>query len=482
MKNCASIYESQVFVGGQWAQADANPVEPVLNPADGTSIGTVQIAQEKDLVCAVVSADRGFREWSNISGYDRGKIMQKAADIMRDRADQNACAITIEQGKPYSEALQEATAAADIIDWFAGESRRIYGRQVPARIANVSQIVFKQPIGPVVAFSPWNFPINQATRKIAAALAAGCSIILKGPEETPASCVALVTAFLDAGVPPHAICLLFGRPAETADFLVSHPVVKKLSFTGSTQVGAKLWELSGRHLKRATMELGGHAPVLVFDDADIENAAKVMAAAKFRNAGQICIAPTRFLVQEQVYDEFLEKFLGLTKNIATGDGMAPNSTMGPLAHDRRVTATTSLVEDALDKGATLECGGSRLGNEGYFFAPTILSNVNAEMRAMNEEPFGPVALVSRFVDIDHAIAEANRLDVGLGAYAFTRSASSAHSAIARIEAGMVSINHQGLIYPELPFGGIGDSGDGKEGGIEALEPYLVTKFSTHFFG
>lgn len=482
MENNAYIRESRIFVGGQWAQADANSVQSVLNPADETSIGTVQIAHEQDLARAVVSADRGFREWSQVSGFDRGKIMQKAADLMRDRAEQNAFAVTKEQGKPYKEALQEAVAAADIIDWFAGEARRIYGRQVPARMANVNQMVFKQPIGPVAAFSPWNFPINQATRKIAAALAAGCSIILKGPEETPAACVALVTAFLDAGIPPHAVSLVFGRPAETAEYLVSHPVVTKLSFTGSTQVGAKLWELSGRHLKRATMELGGHAPVLVFNDADIENAANVMVAAKFRNAGQICIAPTRFLVQERVYDEFLERFVKLTREITTGDGMDPRSTMGPLAHDRRITAIADLVDDALEKGAKLECGGSRLGNWGYFHAPTILSDVTTDMRAMNEEPFGPVALVRRFAEVDDAIAEANRLDVGLGSYVFTRSASLAHKAIARIEAGMVSINHQGLVYPELPFGGIGHSGDGKEGGIEALEPYLVTRFSTHFVG
>jgi len=468
-----------LFVAGQWIGAGERETLPVLNPATDETLAALPIATVDDLARAAAAAQRGFEAWSAVSPFDRGQLLRRAATLMRERAGEIARNMTLEHGKPLVESTQEANAAADIIDWFAEEARRTYGREIPARRPGVLQVMFKQPIGPVAAFSPWNFPINQATRKIAAGLAAGCSVILKGPEETPASCAALVEAFLDAGLPAEVLNLVFGRPAEISEFLIAHPVIKKISFTGSTAVGRQLSELAGRHLKRATMELGGHAPVIVFDDAEIEAAAKVMADAKFRNAGQICIAPTRFLVDERVHDRFLEAFVGHARAVKIGDGLDPQTQMGPLAHGRRVSAMEDLVADAVDKGAKVECGGQRWGNRGNFYEPTVLSNVTPQMRAMNEEPFGPVALVRSFASEDEAYAEANRLSVGLGAYVFSQSSRNASRAVRRIESGMVSVNHQGLVFPELPFGGIGDSGDGKEGGSEAIEPYLITRFFTH---
>ncbi|WP_425418548.1 NAD-dependent succinate-semialdehyde dehydrogenase [Oricola indica] len=468
-----------LFIAGEWIRSGRPEALPVLNPATEEQIGLLPVATTDDLSRAVASTRRGFEAWSRVSGFDRGQVLRKAAALMRERAESIARAMTLEHGKPLTEARQEANAAADIIEWFAEEARRTYGRQIPARLPGVMQVVFKQPIGPVAAFSPWNFPINQATRKIAAAVAAGCSIILKGPEETPASCCGLVAAFIDAGLPPDVVNLVFGHPAEISEYLIAHPVIRKISFTGSTAVGRRLSEIAGRHLKRTTMELGGHAPVLIFADADLERAVQVLVAAKYRNAGQICISPTRFLVAAEVMEEFTARFVAGVKALKVGDGLDEGTQVGPLAHDRRVTALEALIADAAQKGARVECGGNRLGNRGFFFAPTVLSGVTPAMRIMNEEPFGPVALLASFNTEEEALAEANRLDVGLGAYAFTRSSRNASRAINGIESGMVSVNHQGLVFPELPFGGIGDSGDGKEGGTEAMEPYLITRFSTH---
>lgn len=474
-----SYHVSGLFLAGQWVGPEGRETLPVLNPATGEVLGALPVASRDDLEAAVASTQKGFEAWSAVSGFDRGVVLKRAAALMRERAETIARDVTLEHGKPLAESRQEANAAADIIEWFAEEARRTYGREIPSRRPGVLQVVFKQPIGPVAAFSPWNFPINQATRKIAAALAAGCSIVLKGPEETPASCAALVQAFIDAGVPGDTINLLFGHPPEISEFLIAHPVIKKVSFTGSTAVGRRLSELAGRHLKRVTMELGGHAPVIVFADAEVEKAARIMAEAKFRNAGQICISPTRFLVDERVHDAFRDAFVGYARSLKIGNGLEPDTQIGPLAHGRRVEAVEALVEDARDKGATVECGGHRWGNRGSFFEPTVLTGVTSQMRAMNEEPFGPLALLKSFSSDDEAFAEANRLNVGLGAYVFTTTSRKASQAVRRIESGMVSINHQGLVFPELPFGGIDDSGDGKEGGSEAVEPYLITRFFTH---
>jgi succinate-semialdehyde dehydrogenase/glutarate-semialdehyde dehydrogenase len=431
-----------------------------------------------DLDRALATADKGFKAWRKVSAFDRSKVLRKAGDIIRSRADDIARLMTLEQGKPLAEAKMETLAAGDVMDWFAEEARRAYGRVIPARLEGVYQLVVKEPVGPVAAFTPWNFPINQAVRKISAALAAGCSIILKGPEETPASCAALVQCYIDAGIAPGAVQLVYGVPADISSYLIAHPVIRKVTFTGSTAVGKQLASLAGLHMKRITMELGGHAPAIVFEDADVDSAVKILSANKFRNAGQICVAPTRFLVHEKVYGKFVEGFTQAAKAIKVGDGLDADSRMGPLANIRRVEAMESFVADAVSKGATVATGGKRIGNKGNFFEPTVLTGINRDMKIMNEEPFGPLAPVVSFSNFDEVVEEANRLPFGLAAYAYTRSAKTVAAIGAAFESGMVSINHHGLALPEVPFGGVKDSGYGSEGGSEAIEAYLNTKFIT----
>jgi len=469
---------TSLFIDGAWSASASGRTISVLNPATAEEIGTVAHASTADLDRALDAAAKGFATWRKVSAFDRSKVMRKAAGLLRDRAEAIAKIVTMEQGKPLAEARMETLIGADVIEWFAEEARRAYGRVIPARAEGVYQLVVKEPVGPVAAFSPWNFPINQANRKISAALAAGCSIIVKGPEETPASCAELVRCFVDAGVPEGTVNLVFGVPAEISEYLIPHPVIRKISFTGSTAVGKHLAALAGAHMKRATMELGGHAPAIVFDDADIDTATKLLSANKFRNAGQVCISPTRFLVQEGVYDQFVTQFVAAAKAQKVGDGLDADTTMGPLAHARRVTAMEGFLTDAVQKGAAVQTGGHRIGNKGFFFEPTVVTNASTETRIMNEEPFGPVAVITPFREFEEAIEEANRLPYGLASYAYTRSAKTAQAIAARVEAGMMSINHHALALPEVPFGGVKDSGYGSEGGSEAIENYLVGKFIT----
>jgi succinate-semialdehyde dehydrogenase / glutarate-semialdehyde dehydrogenase len=470
--------QTKLFINGNWTDAQSGATLPVINPATSESIGAVAHAEIADLDLALAAADKGFHTWRKISAYERSKIMRKAAENVRARVDDIARTMTTEQGKPLIEAKGEIMLAADLIEWFAEESRRTYGRVIPARAEGIYQLVVKEPVGPVAAFSPWNFPINQAVRKISAALAAGCSIILKGPEETPASVADLVRAFADAGVIPGAINLVFGVPSVISEYLIPHPVIRKISFTGSTAVGKHLAALAGLHMKRVTMELGGHAPAIIFDDADLDAAAKILAANKYRNAGQVCVAPTRFLVQKKVYDTFVDKFITASKKVNVGNGLEPGTTMGPLAHDRRITAMEAFIEDAREKGAEIQTGGDRIGDKGFFWAPTILTHTSQDSRVMNEEPFGPVSVMVLFDSFEDAVTEANRLPYGLAAYAYTKSARTANLIGAAVESGMVSINHHGLALPEVPFGGVKDSGYGSEGGSEAIEAYLNSKFIT----
>ncbi|HJS85333.1 MAG TPA: NAD-dependent succinate-semialdehyde dehydrogenase [Acetobacteraceae bacterium] len=467
-----------LFIGGAWTPAAGNRTIPVANPATGETIGSVAHADRGDLDRALEAAEKGFKTWRKVSAYDRARLMRKAATLLRERADDIARLMTQEQGKPLAEAKGETLAGADVIDWFAEEARRAYGRVVPARAEGVYQLVIKEPVGPVAAFTPWNFPINQVVRKLSAALAAGCSIIVKAPEETPASPAELIRCFADAGVPGGAVNLVYGVPAEISEYLIPHPVIRKISFTGSTAVGKQLAALAGQHMKRATMELGGHAPAIVFEDADVDSASKLLAASKLRNAGQVCISPTRFLVQEPVFDQFVDRFVASVKKAKVGDGLEPGTTMGPLANPRRITAMETLVGDAVRHGAELRAGGNRIGNKGNFFEPTVLTNVPREARIMNEEPFGPVAVISPFRGFEDVVQEANRLPYGLASYAFTRSTRTATAIAASVEAGMMTINHIGLALPEVPFGGVKDSGYGSEGGSEAIEAYLNTKFVT----
>ncbi|MGO9817539.1 MAG: NAD-dependent succinate-semialdehyde dehydrogenase [Acidocella sp.] len=465
-----------LHIGGEWRAARGGRTLDVVNPATEEVIGTLAHAGTDDLDEALDHAAKGLAVWRKMPAYDRSKLLRKAAELIRERADAIARLMTMEQGKPVGEAKIEIMGSADVIDWFAEEGRRAYGRVIPNRVPGVYQLSLREPVGVVAGFTPWNFPMSQAVRKISAALAAGCAFILKGPEETPASCAELVRAYVDAGVPVGVVQLVFGVPAEISEYLIPHPVVRKISFTGSTVVGKHLAALAGKHMKRATMELGGHAPSIVFNDADLDAAATILAANKFRNAGQVCVAPTRFIVQEGVYEPFLEKFVAKCEAIKLGNGLDAGTTMGPLANDRRVAAMEALIADAVGKGAKIATGGSRAGNKGYFFQPTVLTDIPADARVMHEEPFGPLALFMPFKTFDDAIAEANRLPYGLASYAYTRDAATATALGAQIEAGMVGINHHGLALPETPFGGVKDSGYGSEGGVEGLEPYLVTKF------
>ncbi len=466
----------QLLIDGAWTRAEGGRTLPVVNPATGEVNGTVAHAARADLDRALAAAEKGFRAWRKVSAYDRSKLMRRAADLLRDRADGIARLMTLEQGKPLAEAKGETLAGADVIDWFAEEARRAYGRVIPARAEGIYQLVVKEPVGPVAAFTPWNFPINQVVRKLSAALAAGCSIIVKAPEETPASPAELIRCFVDAGVPAGVVNLVYGVPAEISEYLIPHPVIRKISFTGSTAVGKQLAALAGAHMKRVTMELGGHAPAIVFDDADVDTAVKILSANKLRNAGQVCISPTRFLVQEGVYEQFVDGFTARLKAAKVGDGLEAGTTMGPLANPRRVAAMDAFIGDAVKRGAKLRTGGERIGNKGNFYQPTVLTDVPMEARIQNEEPFGPVAVISPFKGFDDVVAEANRLPFGLASYAYTRSAKTATAIAAAVEAGMMSINHHGLALPEVPFGGVKDSGYGSEGGSEAIEAYLNTKF------
>jgi succinate-semialdehyde dehydrogenase / glutarate-semialdehyde dehydrogenase len=466
----------RLYINGEWCTGSAGKSEPILNPATGQVIARLAHAGTQDLDQALRAAAKGFAAWRKVSAFDRYKLLRKAADIIRGRADTIGQLMTLEQGKPLAEAKMETMLAGDIMDWFAEEARRTYGRVVPARTDGVMQLVVKEPVGPVAAFTPWNFPINQAVRKVSAALAAGCSVILKGPEETPASCAALVQAYVDAGLPAGVLNLVFGVPSEISEYLIPHPVIRKITFTGSTPVGKKLAALAGQHMKRITMELGGHAPAIVFGDADVDTAIKQLATAKFRNAGQVCVAPTRFLVHESVYQRFVDGFVKTAGALKVGDGMDPATRMGPLANSRRVEAMQMFVDDAVSKGARLLTGGKRIGATGYFFEPTVLSDVPPGARIMSEEPFGPIAPIVPFASFDEVVREANRLPFGLAAYAYTRSLKTANSIGAAFESGMVTINHLGLALPEVPFGGVKDSGYGSEGGSEAIEAYLNSKF------
>jgi succinate-semialdehyde dehydrogenase/glutarate-semialdehyde dehydrogenase len=470
-----SYPDTRLLIDNEWVDAQSGKTLEVLNPAHGTPIGRVAHAGIADLDRALAAAQCGHATWRATSAHERCALMKRAAQLLRERADSVARLLTQEQGKPLAEARVETLAAADIVEWFANEGLRVYGRIVPARQAYVQQLVLKEPVGPVAAFTPWNFPINQVVRKLGAALASGCSFLVKAPEETPASPAALLQAFVDAGVPPGVLGLVFGNPAEISAYLIPHPIIRKVTFTGSTPVGKELAALAGRHMKRVTMELGGHAPVIVAEDADVELAVKASGAAKWRNAGQVCISPTRFLVHRSLKDAFAQALVAQAERQHVGDGLAEGTTLGPLANGRRLNAMTRIVADAQAKGATVATGGERIGAKGNFFAPTVLVDTPLEADVFNNEPFGPVAAIRAFDTLDEAITEANRLPYGLAAYAFTRSIAHVQRLSQQLEVGMVWINQPATPSAELPFGGVKDSGYGSEGGPEALEAYLVTK-------
>ncbi len=471
-----SYPEVRLYIGGEWRRAAETM--PVVNPADGAEIGRVPRAAAADLRDAVEAARRGFEAWRATAPAQRARIMLDAAALLRARVDEIAATMTLEQGKPIAQSRGEIHRACDIIEWDANEGRRLYGYQIPAE-PGMTHTTFHEPIGVVAAFAPWNFPVSSPVRKVAGALAAGCSIILKAAEETPASAMLLAKAFEDAGLPPGVLNLVFGIPSEISEFLIADPAVRLVTFTGSVPVGKRLAALAGQHMKPAIMELGGHCPVVVCDDVDVEEVARLSADAKSRNAGQVCVAPTRFFVHERVYEPFIEAFSRHVSAMRMGNGLDPAVDIGPLANARRLRAMEELVADALARGARLHAGGSRHGGVGNFFPMTILSDLPDDARCMIEEPFGPLALVCPCASTGEAIRRANSLPFGLAAYGFTRNSDNVASMVAGMECGNLSINHFVASVAETPFGGVKDSGYGREGGVDGLRHYTTVKNVSH---
>jgi succinate-semialdehyde dehydrogenase/glutarate-semialdehyde dehydrogenase len=465
-----------LHIDGQWLNGSGRDGEDVVNPATGKPLGRLPHASTADLDLALDAAKKGFDVWRNTPAYERAKILRKAANLVRERVDAIARIMTQEQGKPLAEAKAEVLVTADIVEWYAEEGRRAYGRLVPGRAKGVRQMVVQEPVGVVAAFTPWNFPTLTPARKIGGALAAGCSLILKASEETPGSCVELVRCVVDAGVPAGVLNLVFGVPAKVSEHLIPSEIVRKVSFTGSIPVGKHLAGLAAKGVKRTTLELGGHSPVVVFGDADPEKSADTIAAFKYRNAGQVCISPTRFYVQEPVYDRFLKRFTEFANVIKVGDGLEQGTTMGPLANSRRLDAMEAIVQDSKSRGAKIVTGGKRRGNQGYFFEPTVVTDVPDDSKLMTEEPFGPIAPIVTFKTFDEVVERANSLQYGLAAYAFTGSAQIATAIGDALESGMVGVNSVAISTPETPFGGVKESGYGSEGGIEGLDAYTVRKF------
>jgi succinate-semialdehyde dehydrogenase/glutarate-semialdehyde dehydrogenase len=465
--------ELQLFVKGAWRAGEGRDAHPVHNPATGDAVGEVPLATEADLDEALAAAERGFALWRATDVEARGAVLHKAADLLRERSERIATLLTLEQGKPLVEARGEVAAAAQLFDYYAEEAKRAYGR-VLVRPTGQRAMVLRQPVGPVASFTPWNFPVYLMAKKLSAALAAGCSVVAKPPEETPGCTGAVARAVIDAGLPADVLQLVYGVPDQVSRHLLGSPVIRKLSFTGSVPVGRHLMRLAADGLKRVTMELGGHAPVLVFEDCDLERTLDLVVPQKFRNAGQVCVSPTRFHVQASIYDRFVAGFAERTKALPVGSGLDPESRMGPLANVRRPGAIGALVEDAVQKGARLAAGGSRR-NQGYFYAPTLLADVPLDADIMSTEPFGPVALARPFETEEEAIAEANRLPYGLAAFAFTENGRRANRLGDLIEAGMVGINGFAISGADSPFGGVKDSGFGSEGGPEGLDSYCVVK-------
>ncbi|RJF92294.1 NAD-dependent succinate-semialdehyde dehydrogenase [Noviherbaspirillum saxi] len=463
-----------MYIDGEWVGAEGRDSQPVLNPATGEQIAVLPHAGQADLERALESARRGFLLWRATPAQERAVVLRRAADWLRARVDDVARIATTEQGKPLAETRIELMAAADCLEWYGEEGRRAYGRVLP-RPPGSRTLVVKEPIGPVAAFAPWNFPLGNPARKLGAAIGAGCSVILKPPEEAPASAMMVARALIESGLPVGVMNIVYGVPDTISRYLLRSPVIRKLSFTGSTAVGKHLMNLASERGIRTTMELGGHAPVLVFDDADIEQALSLTVASKYRNAGQVCVSPTRFYIQEGVYERFVAEFSRRASALQVGNGLHEGTRMGPMAHPRRLGAMESLIADARAAGAKLETGGEQIDRAGYFWQPTVLSDVPIHARVMSEEPFGPVAVMSPFKTFDEAIEQANRLPFGLAAYAFSTSAKQVMMVGDALEAGMIGINTTMIGAVDAPFGGVKESGHGSENAIEGLEACLVTK-------
>lgn len=465
-----------LFINGEWIAARERDTAPVVNPATLQELGRVPLATAADLEQALQTAKRAFDVWRNTVPAERARILKDGANLIRERATHISELLTLEEGKPLAESRDEVLRAAEYFEWFAEEARRIDGRVVPSNRPGVQQLVKKQAIGPVAAFTPWNFPAITPARKLSAALAAGCSVIIKPGEESPATALALARALDDAGLPKGVLQVVFGVPDEVSKTLIASPIIRKVTFTGSVPIGRLLAARAAEGVKPITLELGGHGPVLVFKDADVQRAAVEGAANRFRGTGQVCISSTRFLIQRQVYDEFVGHFVSATQALKVGDGMQPGTQVGPLANPRQIAKMEELVADAVARGAKVLTGGKRIAGDGYFFEPTVLSDVPMGARVMHEEPFGPIAVLMRFDQLEDGLAEANRLPYGLSAYAFTNNARTAIDVGDGLEAGMIGINQYRIVSTELPFGGLKESGIGSEGGAEGIEFYLTNKF------
>jgi succinate-semialdehyde dehydrogenase/glutarate-semialdehyde dehydrogenase len=463
----------QLFIDGAWRSGEERDAFPVVNPATGETIAEVPLASTGDLDEALAAAERAWPEWRALDVEKRGAILHRTADLLRERAEHIGALLTQEQGKPLAEAKAEVIGSAQMFDFYAEEAKRAYGR-VLVRPTGQRSIVIPQPVGPTATFTPWNFPIYLLAKKVAAALAAGCTVISKPPEETPGCTGAMARALADAGIPKGVFQLVHGAPDTVSRHLIGSRVIRKVSFTGSIPVGKHLMKLAADGMKRITMELGGHAPVLVFDDCYLDKTLDMVVPQKFRNAGQVCVSPTRFYVQEGIYDAFQRGFAERTRALKVGNGLEADTRMGPLANGRRVPAIAGLVEDARAKGAKVLAGGEP-GDVGFFFQPTVLADVPLEAEVMNNEPFGPLALMRPFAGDEEAIEQANRLPYGLAAFVFTENGRRANLMGDAIEAGMVGINSFAISVADAPFGGIKDSGFGSEGGPEGLQSYQVTK-------
>lgn len=471
----APYHPLAMLIDGAWLDKTSAGSEPVVNPANEEVIGHCPLAGTEELDRAAAAADLAFETWSRTPALERKKILNRVADRLRSEVERIALQLTLEEGKPLAEAKGEILGAADIFEWYGDECVRLYGRIVPSRMPGLHHAVVRHPIGPVAGFSPWNFPALTPARKIAGALAAGCTIIIKPSEETPATCILIAEACQAAGVPKGVLNLVFGDPPAVSSHLVRHPAIRKVSFTGSIPVGKHLAQMAAEGVKRCTLELGGHAPVIVCDDAPLEETLNLLVGAKFRNAGQVCVAPSRFYVQRKAYDRFVEGFAARATALTVGDGRDAATKMGPMANDRRIAAMEKMVADARGRGHEVVAGGGRMANRGYFFEPTVIADVSDDSLLMREEPFGPVAPIAPFDDLDDVLRRANALPFGLAAYAFTGSAATSRALSTGIQAGMVGINSMAISLAEVPFGGVKESGYGSEGGTEGLDGYLETR-------
>jgi succinate-semialdehyde dehydrogenase/glutarate-semialdehyde dehydrogenase len=465
-----------MLINGEWRGTSGREVELLVDPASEEIIGEVPLASSQDIDDALQGAKEASSDWKETPAMARSDILRAAAATLRRDVSEIAECMTTEQGKPLIESRTEIMHAADIIDWYAEEGKRAYGRVVPARRSGVRQIVVREPVGPVAAFTPWNFPAVTPARKIAGALAAGCTCIIKPSEETPGSAIYIAKALQDAGLPNGVLNMVFGDPSKVSSQLIESPIIRKVSFTGSIPVGKHLAGLAAKHVKVCTMELGGHAPVMVFGDVDPIAAAESIARGRYRNAGQICISPSRFYVHESVYKEFIAHYVKLTSKLKVAPGSTADCEIGPLANKRRMEAMIRLIEDAQSRGGKVLTGGSRVGEKGYFFDPAVVIDISDDSALMSDEIFGPITPIVPFRTVDEVIARANSLPYGLAAYAYTSSVEISMRLANEIEAGMLGINHPFIFPPEIPFGGLKESGYGSEGGTEGLAAYTVTRF------